>query len=367
MLHKKIAVGMSGGIDSTMTAYLLKEMGYEVVGLTMKIWDGSVACEAVRSGCYGPGEASDIEDAKKAAARLRIDHFVIDVCGEYEETVLNYFSTEYTEGRTPNPCIMCNAKIKFGSLIEKARLSGIPFNLFATGHYARIRRDAASGRYTLLRGLDELKDQSYFLHRLSQDQLSQVLFPLGEYRKEEVKSLALKAGFDEYLDKRESQDFLEFTDYAFLLKEPHWPGNIVDTAGNVIGRHRGIAFYTVGQRRALGLAGMKEPYYVLHIDAAKNEIIAGPKAGLMNDGLRAENMNWIIPLNDWPEGPVTAKIRSTAVPAPCTIGFRTDTSAAVYFDAPQESITRGQSVVFYCSEIVLGGGTITGPFNKQLG
>lgn len=354
---------MSGGIDSTMTTYLLKEQGYEVVGLTMKIWDGSVVCETIRSGCYGPGEASDIEDAKKAASRLGIEHFVIDVCGEYEETVLDYFSTEYTEGRTPNPCIMCNAKIKFGSLIEKARLSGIPFDLFATGHYARVRR-AASGRYTLLRGIDESKDQSYFLYRLTQNQLSQVLFPLGEFRKEEVKSLALRAGFSEYLDKRESQDFLEFTDYASLLKKAPRPGNIVDTAGNIIGMHRGIAFYTVGQRRTLGLAGMKEPYYVLRIDAAKNEIIAGPRAGLMNDGLRAENMNWAIPLNDWPEGPITAKIRSTAVPAPCVISLRTDTSAAVYFDAPQESITPGQSVVLYANEIVLGGGTIAGFFQQ---
>jgi tRNA-specific 2-thiouridylase len=342
-LREKIAVGMSGGIDSTITAYLLKEQGHEVVGLTMKIWDGSMACESVRSGCYGPGEASDIDDAKKAAAKLGIDHFVVDLCAEYDSAVLDYFSAEYTGGRT----------------------SGIPFDLFATGHYVRVRRDAASGRYTLLRGIDESKDQSYFLHRLTQDQLSHVLFPLGDYNKQEVKALAVRAGFGEYLDKKESQDFLEFTDYAFLLKETPRPGHIVDTEGKIIGKHRGVAFYTVGQRRALGLAGMLEPHYVLRIDAAKNEIIAGPRAGLMNDALIAENINWIVPFDGRPDGPLRARIRSTATPAPCTVLPGTDDSASVYFDTPQESITPGQSVVFYANEIVLGGGIITRSFVKN--
>lgn len=363
--RKKVAVGMSGGIDSTITALLLKGKGYEVTGLTMKIWSGSMACNAVRSGCYGPGEASDIEDAKKAAARLGIDHFVIDLCEEYGGTVLDYFGSEYTEGRTPNPCVMCNAKIKFGSFIEKARSSGIPFDLFATGHYARIRYDAGSGRYMLLRGMDRSKDQSYFLHRLSQGQLSQVMFPLGEYSKEDVRKLALEAGLSEYLEKRESQDFLEFEDYASLLKEPPRPGNIVDTGGAVIGKHSGIAFYTVGQRRGLGLAGMKEPYYVLRIDAAKNEVVAGPKACLMNNVLVAENINWIIPFDERPDGPVQARIRSTTPPAPCSVVPETAASATVYFEVFQESITPGQSVVFYSDDVVLGGGTIIRSSSKN--
>lgn len=355
---KTVAVGMSGGIDSTVAAWLLKEEGYAVVGLTMKIWDGSIACDAVRSGCYGPNEASDIADARKAAERLGIEHHVMDLCGEYRQTVLAYFSDEYTGGRTPNPCVVCNSRIKFGSLIEKALSSGVDFDLFATGHYARISYDEGTARYLLMRGIDDSKDQSYFLHRLSQEQLARVLFPLGGYRKEEVKAMALKAGFAEYLEKPESKDFLEWDDYGTLLMEPARPGNIVDPDGNVIGTHRGIAFYTVGQRRALGLAGMKEPFYVLTIDAERNEIVAGPRRHLMSDGLTAGDMNWIVPVELVPSRQVTAKIRSTALPVPCEVAPGPGNTAEVQFTNPQESVTPGQSVVFYSDDIVVGGGTI---------
>ncbi|MHB8110029.1 MAG: tRNA 2-thiouridine(34) synthase MnmA [Syntrophorhabdaceae bacterium] len=355
---KKIAVGMSGGIDSTMAAYILKTQGYEILGITMKIWDGSIACDAVRSGCYGPGEGSDIADAKKAAQRIGIEHHVIDLSGAYKNIVVDYFSDEYTDGRTPNPCVVCNSRMKFGLLQIKARSAGIMFDLFATGHYARVRYDAIRNRYLLLRGIDASKDQSYFLHRLTQDQISQTIFPLGDYRKEDVKALALDAGFDEYLNKKESQDFLEFDNYGMLLKEPPCPGNIVGPDGNIIGRHRGIAFYTVGQRRMLGLAGLKEPYYVLRIDAEKNEIVAGPKIGLMSDTLIAGDINWVIPFEEWPDGPVEAKIRSTAPAVLCRVYPKENGSIEVTFNTAQESITPGQSVVFYSDDIVLAGGKI---------
>lgn len=356
----RVAVGMSGGIDSTMAACLLKEKGHEVIGLTMKIWDGSIACNAVRSGCYGPNEASDIADARSAARRLGIEHHVVDLCGEYSRTVLTYFSDEYTGGRTPNPCVVCNSRIKFGSLIEKALDSGIRFDLFATGHYARVSYDDGLARHLLLRAVDGSKDQSYFLHRLSQEQLAKLLFPLGGYRKEEVKEMALEAGFTDYLEKPESQDFLEWDDYSALLTEPAGPGNILDPEGNVIGTHRGIAFYTVGQRRALGLAGLKEPFYVLRIDAGKNEIVAGPKRHLMHDRLTVADINWIVPFQERPGDAVTAKIRSTGSPARCEIFPGPDNTAGVVFSDPQESITPGQSVVFYAGDVVLGGGTIKG-------
>ena len=353
-----VAVGMSGGIDSTMAVYLLKEKGYTVVGLTMKIWDGPIGCDAVKSGCYGPNEASGIADAEKAAKLLGIEHHVVDLCGEYRQTVLRYFSDEYTGGRTPNPCVVCNARIKFGSLIEKALSSGVRFDLFATGHYARVMYDDRAERYILLRGVDGSKDQSYFLYRLSQEQLARVLFPLGGYRKEEVREMALKAGFTGCLERRESQDFLAWDDYGMLLGDPGRPGDILDPEGNVIGTHRGIAFYTVGQRRALRLAGMKEPYYVLRIDAGKNEITAGPKKYLMSGRLAAADINWIVPFEERPSEEITAKIRYTSKPARCEIFPGPDNTAEVRFADPQESITPGQSVVFYAGDTVLGGGVI---------
>jgi tRNA-specific 2-thiouridylase len=355
---RTVAVGMSGGIDSTVAAWLLKEKGYRVVGLTMKIWDDSIACDAVRSGCYGPGEAADIADARRAADRLGIEHHVVDLCGEYGGTVLDYFSGEYSEGRTPNPCVVCNSRIKFGSLIAKARSAGIAFDLFATGHYARVSCDGRTGRHLLLRGADPSKDQSYFLHRLTQGQLAGVLFPLGGYRKEEVKAMARAAGFAEYIDKRESQDFLEWDHYGTLLKEPVRPGDIVDTAGKVIGRHRGIAFYTVGQRRALGLAGMKEPFYVLAINAGRNEVVAGPRKHLFSDHLLATDVNWIIPFEKRSFPEVAAKIRSTAATSRCGLFPEPDGTVEVVFADPQESITPGQSVVFYAGDVVIGGGVI---------
>ncbi|OPY74511.1 MAG: tRNA-specific 2-thiouridylase MnmA [Syntrophorhabdus sp. PtaU1.Bin058] len=353
-----VAVGMSGGVDSTMTALLLQGQGFTVVGLTMRIWDGSVRCETTKSGCYGPGEAQDIADARKIAARLGIEHHVIDLREEYRGTVIEYFRREYAAGRTPNPCVMCNTKIKFGALLEKALSSKIEFDLFATGHYARVVYDPVKQRHLLKRGTDRAKDQSYFLYRLSPEQLGKVMFPLGDYRKDEIKAMAQGSGFEECMKRPESQDFLEWDDYGVLLEHPAQPGDIVDTEGKIIGRHAGTGRYTVGQRRMLNLAGMKEPFYVLRIDAGRNEIVAGPKRLLLSAGLIAGDLRWIIPLSELQDGRLSAQIRYRSIPAECTVSPVEDNTVKVVFGSAQEAVTPGQSVVFYTGDTVAGGGII---------
>lgn len=356
---KTVAVGMSGGVDSTVAALFLKAAGYNVIGLTMKIWDGSIKCESTKSGCYGPGEAEDIAYAKRAAEILGIEHHVIDLCDEYKKTVIEYFRNEYKEGKTPNPCIVCNARIKFGELLEKAASSDIHYDFFATGHYARISYDPAEKRYVLKRGADSAKDQSYFLYRLSQEQLKKVIFPLGDYRKDEIRAIAGESGFGEYTSKHESQDFLEWDNYDTLLEDRCQPGNILDENGKIIGRHAGVTRYTVGQRKMLNLAGMKEPFYVLNIDAAKNEIVAGPKRLLLKAALIAEDFNWIIPFSFIRDKKIQAQIRYRSKPSACRIYPEDqDRKIRVEFEAPQEAITPGQSVVLYFGDIVIGGGVI---------
>lgn len=360
--ERTIAVGLSGGVDSSVAAHLLKQQGYKVLGLTMQIWDGSLPLlDEGLSGCYGPGEPRDIAAAKALADRLGIPHHVVSLAPEYNAEVLEYFRSEYRAGRTPNPCVRCNRSMKFGLLLDRARTMGISFDIFATGHYARVSQDPASGRWQLERAVDTAKDQTYFLSHLSQTQLSRVLFPLGGMSKPEVKAIAREIGWADVADKQESQNFIESKDYGVLFgPQEQKPGPIVNTRGKLVGQHRGIIHYTIGQRKGLGIGGSTDPLYVVRLDACANTVVVGAYAELFSSTLIARELNWIgIP--NAPSQPlkVQAKIRQQHKEAPATIQVvpGTDTVETV-FDEPQMSITPGQIVVFYAGELVLGSGTI---------
>jgi len=356
----KIAVGMSGGVDSTMAAYILKNKGYEVVGITMRIWAGEgTAQEVVRSGCYGPGEVFDTRVAQSVCKRLGISHHVVDLTQEYRSNVLDTFSHEYLGGRTPNPCVLCNPLVKFGALLDKASSLGIGFDHFATGHYARIMHDEKLKRFLLKKAADQKKDQSYFLYRLDQSQLEKSIFPLGEYTKEQVKALAAEAGFSDIAEKPESQDFIDGGIYGSLFSETErTKGEIIDLDGKVLGFHGGIINFTIGQRKGISIAGSKEALYVLRIDAQKNQVVVGPKERLAVDRLTAIFPNWIGFYKLETEIKANARLRSHQKEVPCIIYPANENAVEVQFSQPQLSATPGQSIVFYQDELVLGGGII---------
>lgn len=357
-LNKKtIAVGMSGGLDSTIAAYLLKKQGYNIIGLTMKTWGGSLDFKSTNSGCYGPNEEKNIAWAKEAAKALNIPHFVIDVSKEFREEILSYFKKEYSVGRTPNPCVFCNACIKFGYLIEKAHSSGVDFDLFATGHYAQIEYSRKYKQYVLKRGTDRVKDQSYFLYRLNQDQLKKTLFPLGKYHKRKVRKMAEKLGFAKFAQKEESQDFMEHNNYSILLGQDK-PGDIIDYQGKKIGEHRGIWHFTIGQRKGLLISSLKEPYYVLKIDAINNSVIVGPKKLLLSSKTVISNINWIIPSQTEVLKNVKVKCRYGSSLSSGRVVLGDGGQAEITFAKPQLAITPGQSAVIYKSDLVLGGGIV---------
>ena len=355
---------MSGGVDSTVAAWLLKNQGYDVVGLTMQIWDGAVKLpDTGRAGCYGPGETRDLESARNAAAHLGIPHVAIPLTDQYKRDVLDYFRAEYRAGRTPNPCVVCNQRLKFGSLLDRAREQGISFDLFATGHYARIVRDNLTGRCSLLRGVDHKKDQSYFLARLTQEQLRQVLFPVGGLMKVEVVKLAREAGFGDIAAREESQDFVECDDYSVLFQPAdNRPGPIMDTAGHVLGQHRGIIHYTIGQREGLKLGGQKQPLYVTGLDAQANCVMVGHADDLLRAEFEVANCSWlgIEPPTEPVE--VTVKIRYNHRGCHAKIVVPSDAKdsarAHVYLAQPERAITPGQAAVFYRDDLVLGTGWI---------
>ncbi|MGD9032840.1 MAG: tRNA 2-thiouridine(34) synthase MnmA [Desulfobacteraceae bacterium] len=354
---KKVVVGLSGGVDSSIAAALLKEKGYEVIGVSMMIFDASmpIITESERHACYGPGEEEDLKSAAHVCHKLGIPFHAIDLREEFRNHVIEYFRSEYLEGRTPNPCIVCNHKLKFGFLLEKTKELGADFDFFATGHYAQIAE--SEGRFLLKRAVDLSKDQTYFLYALTPEQLSCTLFPVGGYAKPQVREMAHALGL-QTADRPESQDFISGTDYASLFHEEEIKeGEIVDENGNLLGKHRGIIHYTVGQRKGLGIASGR-PLYVLRIDAQRNRIVVSDRENLLAQGLIAANLNLIaIDQLDKPHK-VKAKIRLQHKEADATLYPHEHNRAKIVFDEPQMSVTPGQSAVFYADDVVLGGGII---------
>ncbi len=357
MRQERVVVAMSGGVDSSVAAALLLEAGHDVIGVMMHLW----AEEENR--CCSP-EA--VEDARRVAERLGIPFHLVDYQDEFHECVVRYFVAEYARGRTPNPCLACNQTIRFRRLLRHARDMGA--SAMATGHYARI--DEQGGRYRLRMGVDTRKDQSYVLYMLEQDQLRHLLFPLGDHTKAQVRDMARARGLP-VADKDESMElcFVSDDDYRRFLAEhaPETarPGPILDTAGREIGRHRGLAFYTIGQRRGLGnLAarrvgdGGPEPLYVLRLDVDRNAVVAGPAAELGRRGLEAERVSYAS--GEAPQEPlqVQAKIRYRAALAEATWIPTGGARARVEFQRPLRDITPGQAVVAYQGDVVLGGGFI---------
>lgn len=349
----KVLVGMSGGVDSSVAALLLKQAGHEVIGATMAIWGDRGVKEQLKDklpskhgACFGPDEKEDIEEARKICKQIGIPFHVFDCAEQYEKIVLDNFKKEYLSGHTPNPCIWCNSLIKFDVLPRVAKLNGIEFDKFATGHYVRLEDGI------LKRGLDKKKDQSYFLYRLKPEQIEKILLPLGGYTKEEIRQIAKDNGLD-VAEKPDSQDFYS-GDYNELLGVEEKIGNIVDSTGKVLGTHKGIWNYTIGQRKGVGVSST-EPLYVIELRKDTNEVVIGAKDKTMKDSLIATDLNLI--QGFLPER-CTAKIRSTQRPTDVVI-TKDGNNVQVKFDDMQKSIAIGQSIVFYDDDILLGGGIIS--------
>lgn len=348
-----VVVAMSGGVDSSVAALLLKEAGYRVIGVTMKLY--SLEQTELPSYYRGCCTVDDVEDARAVCRQLGVPHYVFNVQSEFRSHVIDYFTSEYASGRTPHPCIACNDKIKFSFLMQRAHALDAQF--VATGHYARVAEQ--DGEFTLMKSVDASKDQSYVLFGVGQQQLSHMLLPAGWYTKEQIRQLAVDARLPN-ANKADSQDicFIPLGDYREFLSQKleAQPGRIVDTAGNLLGEHQGIHLYTVGQRRGLGIQS-SSPMYVVAIDAEAGDVVVGTEEELYNDSLWTTGVNYISAHP--PDGPteVSVKVRYKSSEAPAVL-LPDGTSALVRFETPQRALTPGQAAVFYQGERVLGGGYI---------
>ncbi|WP_432401102.1 tRNA 2-thiouridine(34) synthase MnmA [Wukongibacter sp. M2B1] len=356
---KKVVVGMSGGVDSSVAAYLLKKQGYEVIGVTMKVWQDSKDDDYEREdGCCG---LSAVDDARRVSNKLGIPFYVMNFKSVFKEKVIDYFIDEYMIGRTPNPCIACNKYIKFEELIKKAHSLGAYY--VATGHYARIVKNEENDRFMIKKSSAEAKDQTYTLYNLTQDQLKYILMPLGEYSsKEEIREIAAELELD-VANKPDSQEicFVPDNNYGNFIEENTGkrikPGDFVDTEGNILGKHKGIIYYTIGQRKGLGIS-LGKPGYVVEIRPEKNQVVIGENEDVFNDTLIAEQVNFL-PFEKLEDSiRIAAKIRYSAKPAEATIYPLEGNKVKVVFDNPQRAITPGQAVVLYVDNELIGGGTI---------
>ena len=357
----RVVVGMSGGVDSSVAAYLLKEQGYDVVGVTMQIWQKEDACSIEENGgCCG---LSAVEDARRVAAALKIPYYVMNFRQEFQKSVIDYFTDEYLNGRTPNPCIACNRYVKWEALLNRSLSIGADY--IATGHYARIEQ-LPNGRYALRRSAALAKDQTYALYNLTQEQLKRTLMPVGAYSKDEIRAIAERKGLL-VADKPDSQDicFVPDGDYASFIEKTvrersgqELPdGNFVAPDGRILGRHKGIVHYTVGQRKGLGLA-LGYPAFVLEIRPETNEVVIGTYEESLTRTVKADGLNFMS-IEDLTEPRrVFAKIRYNHKGAWCTVEKTGSDEVTCRFEEPQRAVTPGQALVFYDGEYVLGGGTI---------
>lgn len=354
---EKVVVGMSGGVDSSVTAYLLKKAGYDVIGVTMQIWqDEDETVMEENGGCCG---LSAVDDARRVANALEIPYYVMNFKNEFKRDVIDYFVEEYLQGRTPNPCIACNRYVKWESLLTRSLSIGADY--IATGHYASVVK-LENGRYALKKSVSDAKDQTYALYNLSQDQLSKTLMPLGDYTKDQIRAIAKDIGLL-VANKPDSQEicFVPDNDYASFIAEYTGKnieeGNFVDTSGKILGKHKGIIHYTVGQRKGLGIA-LGKPVFVLEIRPETNEVVIGTNDEIFTDHLYANRLN-AMSVEKFQDGmEVTAKIRYNHSGSPCKLTMISEDIIKCEFTEPQRAVTPGQAVVFYDGDVVAGGGTI---------